>query len=106
MVAKIENGTNWKVHKPIKSGSTTVCVNEARGVTVFVEDLGSVVKIPTPHNVDPMDATGEGVTVSKLRDEEGLDPQVFLNVNQKGWLTLFEGKENDSLKITNIYEKV
>ena len=101
MTAKIEAGSNWRMHKPVEAGSKIVCVNETRGVTVLMEDLGSNVKIPAPYNVNPMDATGEGVTVSTLRDEEGLDPQIFLNVKQSGWFALYEGKENDSLRVVN-----
>lgn len=106
MTAKIEAGAHWEIHsikpKPTDFGKKVVCENKTQGVTVLVEDLGSVLKIPAPHTIDPSHASGEGVYVSQLKDEEGLDPQVFLNVPQSGSVIFFEGENSDCLKIKNI----
>lgn len=114
MEAEIKAGKNWQMISGKSQGvavPTEGCVVpvsqgvslENQGLGAYVKLMAEVqkVKIPAPFGIKPEDATGEGVTVSQLKDEEGGTPQEFLNLSQKGtWLAFFESKEKDFLKIT------
>lgn len=99
MTARIESGTNWGISS--NTSGQLVCENHSLGVSIHVEDKGDKLKIPAPFGVDPESAVGEEVLVSELKDEEGLEPQVSLNIGKNGWLEVFPGNENNFLKIIN-----
>ena len=103
MAVTIESGKNWKVQKAKNQdfGKTLCCKNETLQVDIFVEDKGLVIKIPVPSTVDPSHAKAQGIFLSKLKDEEGFEPQLFINVPEDAWLSLFDEKSEDHLKIKN-----
>lgn len=103
MVAKIESGLNWKILHPSKSGleTKTFCVNDELGINVPIEDHGQELKIPALTIPTPSNPVGEGLYVSQLKDEEGLEPQIFINLKETGSITLFNDNETNRLKITN-----
>lgn len=101
MGTKIESGTNWQLLENPASKKCVVCQNHALGITLSIKDDGKVLKIPVPYAADPLDMKGEGVFISVLKDEEGLPPQEFINIQNGGSLTLFSKNSDNILNIAN-----
>lgn len=103
MKTEIRTGKNWEISHGEKQDviPKTRFKNQTLRVHVQVETNAQGVKIPAPLGIKPEDASGKDVTVSQLKDEEGLDPQEFLILSQEGaWIAFFEEGSDDYLKVT------
>jgi hypothetical protein len=104
MATKIEYGTHWQIQRPNTEAKGVsqgiICQNPDLGVTIFVYEQKDKIKIPIPP-IDPSCATGEGVFISRIRDEEGGGPTEFLNIGKKGYIAFYEDTTNDRLTIRN-----